>query len=32
MVYGAVQRHGGQIDVHSKVGVGTEFVIKLPAR
>ncbi len=32
MVYGAVQRHGGQIDVHSKIGVGTEFVIKLPAR
>ncbi len=32
MVYGAVQRHGGQIDVHSKAGVGTEFVIKLPAR
>jgi two-component system, NtrC family, sensor kinase len=32
MVYGAIQRHGGQIDVHSKVGVGTEFIIKLPAR
>jgi len=32
MVYGAVQRHGGQIDVHSKVGVGTEFIIKLPTR
>jgi len=31
MVYGAVQRHGGQIDVQSKVGEGTEFTIKLPA-
>ena len=32
MVYGAIQRHGGQIDVQSKVGEGTEFTIKLPAR
>ena len=32
MVYGAVQRHGGQIDFHSAVGVGTEFIIKLPPR
>ncbi|HMA54596.1 MAG TPA: cache domain-containing protein, partial [Acidobacteriota bacterium] len=32
MTYGAIQRHGGQIDVHSKVGAGTEFVIKLPTR
>ncbi|MCK7478178.1 MAG: ATP-binding protein [Candidatus Moduliflexus flocculans] len=32
MVYGAIQRHGGQIDVQSKVGAGTEFIIKLPAR
>jgi len=32
MVYGAIQRHGGQIDVASKVGAGTEFTIKLPAQ
>lgn len=32
MVYGAIQRHGGQIDVRSKVGAGTEFIIKLPTR
>ncbi len=32
MVYGAIQRHGGQIDVQSRVGEGTEFTIKLPAR
>ena len=32
MTYGAIQRHGGQIDVQSKVGVGTEFIIKLPTR
>jgi len=32
MVYGVIQRHGGLIDVRSKVGVGTEFIIKLPPR
>ena len=32
MTYGAIQRHGGLIDVKSKVGVGTEFIIKLPTR
>ncbi len=32
MVYGAVQRHGGEIDVKSQVDVGTEFTIKLPTR
>jgi len=32
MTYGAIQRHGGQIDVQSKVGAGTEFIIKLPPR
>ncbi len=30
MVYGAIQRHGGEIDVKSRVGAGTEFIIKLP--
>ncbi len=28
--YGIVSRHGGQIDVESKVGVGTTFEIRLP--
>ena len=32
MTYGAIQRHGGLIDVQSKVGAGTEFTIKLPPR
>ncbi len=32
MTYGAIQRHGGLIDVQSKVGAGTEFIIKLPPR
>lgn len=31
MVYGIVRRHGGTIDVHSTVGVGTSFEILLPA-
>jgi two-component system NtrC family sensor kinase len=31
MAYGVIQRHNGTIDVRSKVGEGTEFVIKLPA-
>ncbi len=31
MTYGVIQRHNGTIDVRSKVGEGTEFVIKLPA-
>ncbi len=31
MTYGVIQRHNGTIDVRSKVGAGTEFVIKLPA-
>ena len=30
MTYGVIQRHGGLIDVQSKVGAGTEFIIKLP--
>jgi two-component system NtrC family sensor kinase len=29
-VYGVVERHHGTIDVRSRVGEGTEFVIKLP--
>ncbi len=29
-VYGIVQNHGGVINVESKVGVGTEFIITLP--
>jgi two-component system NtrC family sensor kinase len=28
--YGIVQEHGGVINVHSEVGVGTTFVIKIP--
>ncbi len=31
MTYGVIQRHNGTIDVRSRVGEGTEFVIKLPA-
>jgi len=30
VVYGIVQRHGGQIEVHSKVGQGTVFHVRLP--
>jgi CheY-like chemotaxis protein len=31
MVYGIVRRHGGTIDVKSRVGIGTSFEIVLPA-
>jgi signal transduction histidine kinase len=31
MVYGIVQRHGGVIDIKSKLGKGTSFTIGLPA-
>ena len=30
MVYATIQRHGGQVDVKSRPGAGTEFIIKLP--
>ncbi len=30
MTYGVVKRHNGTIDVKSKVGEGTEFIIRLP--
>ncbi len=30
MVYGAVQRHGGTIDLQSTLGVGTSFTLRLP--
>ena len=30
MVYGTIQRHGGSVMVHSSVGVGTRFVLRLP--
>jgi two-component system NtrC family sensor kinase len=28
--YGIVQEHGGSIEVHSEVGVGTEFIVSIP--
>ncbi|MBN1475469.1 PAS domain S-box protein [Candidatus Sumerlaeota bacterium] len=31
VVYGIVHNHGGHIEVHSSPGVGTQFVIHLPA-
>lgn len=31
MVYGIVRRHGGTIDVKSRIGLGTSFEILLPA-
>ena len=30
--YGAVRKHGGQIDVRSELGKRTEFTIRLPIR
>ena len=30
IVHGIVERHGGKIDVESKLGVGTTFTIRLP--
>ena len=30
MVYGTVQRHGGDIDIHSEPGHGTTFVVRFP--
>ena len=30
--YGILTEHGGKLEVHSKVGVGTTFTITLPAR
>jgi signal transduction histidine kinase len=30
VVYGIVERHGGQIDVQSEVGRGTVFHVRLP--
>ena len=32
MVYGTVQRHGGVIDLQSRVGEGTTFSLRLPLR
>ncbi len=32
MVYGTIQRHEGNIDLHSVVGEGTRFTLKLPLR
>jgi two-component system NtrC family sensor kinase len=31
VLYGIVEAHGGEVDVHSKVGEGTTFTVKLPA-
>jgi len=30
--YGIVRRHGGQINIESRVGVGTTFIVRLPAQ
>ncbi len=32
IAYGVIAKHGGSIAVHSKPGVGTEFIIQLPVR
>jgi two-component system NtrC family sensor kinase len=32
VVYGIVQRHGGQVDVTTQVGMGTTFSVRLPRR
>jgi two-component system cell cycle sensor histidine kinase/response regulator CckA len=31
MVLGTVEQHGGSVDVHSELGQGTRFVLRLPA-
>ena len=30
IVYNTIKRHEGEIEINSTLGVGTEFVIKLP--
>jgi signal transduction histidine kinase len=32
ITYKIVESHGGRIDVHSKVGVGTRFTVTLPVQ
>ena len=30
IVYGVIKRHGGELEVQSKVGEGTSFLISIP--
>lgn len=30
--YGVIQNHGGEIQVKSQVGIGTEFIVKIPVK
>jgi len=30
IVYGTIKRHGGELEVQSRVGEGTTFIINIP--